>query len=248
MNLVNGKMPKEQPLSVPTDSSFLLAQSRVAWLFNSYRGQLSQTATTDVAYELTLNYDQKLLELHDDMPYFSLRSSPDFVASQHQMRPQWLHAARHIFVLNVLQKRLLLHRHFFALSLQNSAYAKSRALTIESALGILAERRAFSFPFDDVLDTLYNTLTASVALVIDLLCQPAESPTPAGRLQEIEELLCMLRIPSRIPSKHVQKASSLLDDLMLRYRQSTGNMLDMTTQQFPLPWTFPDSMCCSAIQ
>lgn len=248
-NYGNCTLPPEQPLSVPTEVSFLIAQSRLAWLFNGYRGKLQHTTSRAEAYDLTLEFDKKLQTLHDDQPYFALPTSVGFLRDRDNATgPTWLPAARHVFTLNILQKRLLLHRRFFALSLREPAHAASREISTDTALAMLSENRCFSFPFDDVLDTLHNTLTAAIVLLVDLLhpdtSTSTTSPTsqgssprpvsPSQRLQEIEELLSTLSSQAAGRSKQLTKASALLNKLLLRYRQS--NQLLPLEPGFPLPW------------
>lgn len=230
-------MPIEKPLSEPTEASFLIAQSRLAWLFNSYRGRLQHTTNRAEAYALTLDYDKRLQALHVDQPYFALPTSVAFLNGGGQSVPTWLATARHVFTLNILQKRLLLHRRFFALSFQDSTYITSRDISTDTALAIFTENRYFTFPFDEVLDTMHNTLTAVIVLIVDLLhpetCHPPRFLNIQQRLDEIDELLSTLKSYSN-QSRQLNKAHGLLTNLLVRYRQS--HQVLTVDAGFPLPW------------
>lgn len=71
--------------------------------------------------------------------------------------------------LSIPQKRLYIHRQYFALSASDAVYAQSRRISLEAAYSIFNECQAADFPFDDKLDTLNHVLPAAIVLMLDCL-------------------------------------------------------------------------------
>ena len=134
----------DQPWTTPTRVVYLAAQTRLSAFVSDLK-----CLPPDPPYETILSFDHRLSTLLEDMPYFS---SPTYVSKPTD--PHWLGTARHVLAMSRQQKRLLLHRHYFALSATNERYARSRVLSVEAALRIAEERERNVFPFDDLLDTI----------------------------------------------------------------------------------------------
>lgn len=211
--------PRPQPIGVPTKVSYLIAQTRLSAFISDFnRNQGTPT------YDAVLIYDANLQHLLNDMPFFHPQATPQ------PSDPPWLPTARHVMALSIPQKRLLLHRHYFALSATDMSYVHSRQVSVDASLAILAERRVHDFPFDDKLDTLNHALPAAIVLLLDVLHPlPGTMYSPdkvRRRCLEVEELLSPLRgTATKHSTVALAKRVNMLDDLL----QSTVEDLQKQT-------------------
>ncbi|EIW67166.1 hypothetical protein TREMEDRAFT_64406 [Tremella mesenterica DSM 1558] len=232
----------EQPMTAPTRVAYLTAQCRLA----AYVSDL-KCLPPDPSYEKIMEFDQRLSALFEDMPYFE----PGYKFQPYH--PRWLQTARHVLAMSRQQKRLFLHRHYFALSASHERYARSRSISVEAALRLYDERQANDFPFDDFLDTINHSLPAAIVLLLDAIYPlPSQHTTPQlmiERCEQVERLLGPLRAATyRASTTAITKSLASVDELLqekLRQAQAAiaaeasreyaSTLSDMRHTQIPQP-------------
>ncbi|OCF30964.1 hypothetical protein I316_07370 [Kwoniella heveanensis BCC8398] len=196
------------PLSQPTRVSYLLAGSRVT----AFTRRL-QNLPPDTPYSEILRLDGMVDTLFDDLDWIKKN------ADELDEYPAWVATARHVILLKVCQRRLYLHRQYFALTGANEEYAPSRRMSLTAAFDICRERQRYDLPFDDKLDTINGILPAAVVLLLDAIYPlPSERTTykhVIERCEQVETLLAPLRtVTYKASSQHLTKILSGVDHLL----------------------------------
>ncbi|WVQ96894.1 hypothetical protein IAU59_004001 [Kwoniella sp. CBS 9459] len=213
------------PLSQPTRVSYLLAGSRVT----AFTRRL-HNLPFDTPYSEILRLDSQVDTLFDDLDWISKDTD------ELDEYPAWVATARHVIMLKVCQRRLYLHRHYFALTGSNEAYAPSRRMSLTAAFDICREMQRYDLPFDDKLDTINGILPAAIVLLLDAIYPlPSERTTykhVIDRCYQVEGLLAPLR--TLTSSDHSTKILRGVDQL-LRDTLRAAQAAEMVRASWELP-------------
>ncbi|WVQ79356.1 hypothetical protein IAT38_001453 [Cryptococcus sp. DSM 104549] len=98
--------------------------------------------------------------------------------------------SRHVFLICVHHRRLVLHRPLFARSFKDSSLAPYWAICLGAAESILDERRkVFPASFEKLWSIMFQTLAAAVVLIIELFHSDPRGPFTDARRVQVYEIL-----------------------------------------------------------
>ncbi|WVW85887.1 hypothetical protein I302_107925 [Kwoniella bestiolae CBS 10118] len=138
------------------------------------------------------------------------------VASTLDPRFVW---SRHVFVICVHHRRLVLHRPYFARSYREAGFDTAQRICLDAAQAVIAERRrAVPSSYERVWSVMMQTLAAAVILIIDFFHDDSPTEVLDAKRPQIQQLLHVFSHGVEA-QPYVQRAMPLLVSLLREEEQ-----------------------------